>query len=289
MSSLLRNRFIEDLRIRHYAERTIEIYVYCVAMFAKFFGRSPEHLGEEEIREYQRYLVYEKKASWAFFNQTVCALRFFYTKTLGEDWLVKHIPFPRKERRLPEVLSIDEMSRLFANVRALKQRTILQTMYASGLRLKEALNLKVADVDSERMAIRVQLGKGRKDRYVTMSPTLLETLRKYYKATRPKGMLLFPNRNADAPTHPTTVQKACVTAARSAGLNKRVTTHTMRHSFATNLLEAGTDLRTIPVLLGHGSLNTTAIYLHIAVGTPKQSRREMADLLELTKKKLPEK
>lgn len=289
MSSLLRNRFVEDLRIRHYAERTIEIYVYCVVMFAKFFGRSPEHLGEEEIREYQRYLVYEKKASWAFFNQTVCALRFLYTKTLGEDWLVKHIPFPRKERRLPEVLSIDEMSRLFANVRALKQRTILQTMYASGLRLKETLNLKLADIDSERMAIRVQLGKARKDRYVTMSPTLLETLREYYKATRPKGALLFPNRNGDAPTHPTTVQKACVAAARNAGLNKRVTTHTMRHSFATNLLEAGTDLRTIQVLLGHESLNTTAIYLHIAVGTPQQSRREMADLLALTKTKLPEK
>lgn len=289
MSSLLRKRFIEDLRIRHYADRTIEIYVYCVAQFAKFFGRSPEDLGEDEIREYQRYLAEDKKASWAFFNQTVCALRFFYTKTLGKDWLVRHIPFPRKERRLPEVLSVDEVSRLLANVRALKQRTILETMYASGLRLNETLKLETSDIDAERMVVRVRQGKGRKDRYVTMTPTLLETLRAYYKASRPKGRLLFSNRTGDEPTHPTTVQRACVKAARSAGLNKRVTTHTLRHSFATNLLETGTDLRTIQVLLGHGSIHTTSIYLHIAVGAAQQSRREMTDLLALTKNKMPEK
>jgi len=289
MSSLLRNRFIEDLRIRHYAERTIEIYVYCVAKFSQFFGRSPEQLGETEIREYQHYLVYEKKASWSFFNQTACALRLVYTKTLGKDWLVQHIPFSRKERRLPAVLSIDEVSRLFANVRALKQRTILQTMYGAGLRLTEALNLKIADIDSERMVIRVEQGKGRKDRYTRLSPTLLKTLREYYKACRPKETLMFPNRNGDGSTHPTTVQRACVKAARNAGLTKRVTTHTLRHSFATNLLETGTDLRTIQVLLGHGSIHTTALYLHIAVGTPQQSRREMTDLLALTKEKPPQK
>ena len=289
MSSLLRNRFIEDLRIRHYADRTLEIYVYCVLNFAKFFGRSPEELGEDEIREYQRYLVEDKQASWAFFNQTVCALRFFYTKTLGKEWLVRHIPFPRKERRLPEVLSIEEVSRLFANVRAVKQRTILETMYAAGLRLKETLNLKVSDIDSHRMVIRVEQGKGRKDRYVRLSATLLETLREYYKASQPKGTLLFASRNGDEPTHPTTVQRACVKAARNAGFKKRVTTHTLRHSFATNLLETGTDLRTIQVLLGHGSIHTTALYLHIAVGAPQHSRREMTDLLALTKKNPPEK
>jgi integrase/recombinase XerD len=288
MSSLLRTRMIEDLRIRRYSERTVEIYVRCVSEFAKHFRQSPEKLGEGEIREYQRFLAHEKKSSWAFFNQTVCALRFLYTKTLGKDWLVEHIPFPKQERRLPEVLSIEEVSKLFANVRALKQRTILQTIYAAGLRLMEALNLQTTDIDSERMVIRVQQGKGRKDRYVTLSPTLLETLREYYKACGPKGTLLFPNRNGDEPIHPTTVQRACSRAARSAGLNKRVTPHTLRHCFATNLLEAGTDLRTIQVLLGHGSINTTAIYLHIAIGAP-QARREMADLLELTRKKLPEK
>ena len=287
MSSLLRTRMIEDLRIRNYSERTVEIYVRCVAEFAKHFGQSPEALCEGEIREYQRYLVEVKKASWAFFNQTVCALRFLYTKTLHKDWMVVHIPFPRREKRLPEVLSIEEVSKLFANVRALKQRTILQAMYGAGLRLMEALSLQPKDIDSERMVIRVRQGKGRKDRYVTLSPTLLETLREYYKACCPKkATLLFPNRNGDEPTHPTTVQRACTRAARAAGLSKRVTTHTMRHSFATNLLEAGTDLRTIQLLLGHGSLNTTAIYLHIAIGA-QQSRREMVDLLELSHKTLP--
>ena len=288
MSSLLRTRMMEDLRIRNYSTKTVEIYVRCVSEFSKHFGQSPETLVEGEIREYQRFLVEEKKASWAFFNQTVCALRFLYTKTLHKDWLVEHIPFPKQDKRLPEVLSIEEVSKLFANVRALKQRTILQTMYAAGLRLMEGLNLQTNDIDSERMVIRVRQGKGRKDRYVTLSPTLLETLREYYKPCRPNGTLLFPNRNGDERTHPTTVQRACTRAAVAAGLTKRVTPHTMRHSFATNLLEEGTDLRTIQVLLGHGSLNTTAIYLHIAIGAP-QSRREMADLLELTNKAMSEK
>lgn len=287
MGSILRTRLIEDLRIRNYSERTVEIYVRCVSEFAKHFGQSPEALGEGEVREYQRYLVEEKKASWAFFNQSVCALRFFYTKTLQKDWLLKHIAFPKSEKRLPEVLSIEEVSKLFAKVRALKQLTILQTMYGAGLRIMEALNLQPGDIDSQRMVIRIRQGKGRKDRYVTLSPTLLETLREYYKGCRPKGIWLFPNRNGDLATHPSTVQKACRRAARAAGLGKRVTTHTLRHSFATSLLEAGTDLRTIQILLGHGSLNTTAIYLHIAIGA-QQSRREMADLLELAKNTQPE-
>ncbi len=288
MSSILRTRLIEDLRIRNYSEKTVEIYVRCVSEFAKHFGQSPEALGEVEIREYQRYLVEEKKSSWAFFNQSVCALRFLYTKTLQKDWLVEHIPFAKREKRLPEVLSIEEVSKLFANVRAVKQCTILQTMYGAGLRLMEALGLEPNDIDSERMAIRIRQGKGRKDRYVTLSPTLLKTLREYYRGYRPKGTWLFPNRNGDGATHPTTVQRACSRAARTAGLGKRVTTHTLRHSFATSLLEAGTDLRTIQILLGHGSLNTTAIYLHIAIGA-QQSRREMADLLELAKKTQPDK
>jgi site-specific recombinase XerD len=154
-------------------------------------------------------------------------------------------------------------------------------MYGAGLRLMEALNLKPGDIDSERMVIRVRQGKGSKDRYVTLSPTLLETLREYYKARRPKGEWLFPNRSAKFPIHSSAVQRACRQAALVARLRKRVTTHTLRHSFATGLLEAGTDLRTIQILLGHGSLNTTAIYLHIAVGAP-QSRPEMADLLKQT-------
>jgi site-specific recombinase XerD len=227
-------------------------------------------------------LVEEQKVSWAFFNQTVCALRFLYGQTLRKDWPVNHIPFPKQEKRLPEVLSVREVSKLFSCVPALIHRTILQTMYGAGLRLTEALNSKPGDIDSERMVIRVRQGKGRKDRYVTLSATLLETLREYYRACRPKGEWLLPNRSGKYPIHMTAVQRACRQAARVAGLAKRVTTHTMRHSFATGLLGAGTDLRTIQILLGHGSLNATAIYLHIAVGA-QQSRREMANLLKLSR------
>lgn len=284
MSSVLRTRLIEDLRIRNYAPRTVKIYVRCVSMFAKHFGRSPEQMGEGEIREYQLYLVEQKKASWAFFNQTVCALKFLYGQTLKRQGVVKEIPFPKQEQRLPEVLSAVEVSKLFSCAPSLIHRTILQTMYGAGLRLSEALNLKPRDIDSERMVIRVQQGKGRKDRYVTLSATLLETLREYYRTSRPKGEWLFPNRTGKYPIHHTAVQRACRHASLVARLGKRVTTHTLRHSFATGLLEAGTDLRTIQILLGHGSLNTTAFYLHIAVGA-KQSCREMADLLKLSQTK----
>ena len=281
MSSLLRTRLIEDLRIRNYSEKTVKVYVRCVALFAKYFHRSPEELGQDEVRKYQRYLVEEKKSSWTFFNQTVCALRFLYGQTLKVDWPVKQIPFPRQERRLPEVLSLSEVAKFLSCVSALLYRTILQTIYGTGLRLAEALHLKPGDIDSARMVIRVRQGKGKKDRYVTLSPTLLETLREYYKAYRPKGEWLFPNRTGEYPIHPTAVQRACRKASQVAGLNKQATPHMLRHSFATGLLEEGVDLRTIQVNLGHGSLNTTAIYLHVAVGA-QQTRREMADLLKRT-------
>jgi len=284
MSSLLRTRMVEDLRIRNYSPKTIKVYVRCVALFAKYFRRSPEELGQDEVRKYQRYLVEEKKSSWTFFNQTVCALRFLYGQTLKVDWPVKQIPFPRQERRLPEVLSLYEVGKLLSCVSALLYGTILQTIYGTGLRLAEALHLKPGDIDSARMVIRVRQGKGKKDRYVTLSPTLLETLREYYKTYHPKGEWLFPNRTGEYPIHPTAVQRACRKAAQVAGINKRVTPHMLRHSFATGLLEEGTDLRTIQVLLGHGSLNTTAIYLHVAVGA-QQTRREMADLLKRTQTK----
>lgn len=288
MSSLLRTRMIEDLRIRNYAKRTVEIYVRQAAGFAKYFGRSPAELGKEEIREYQRYLVEDKKASWATFNQTVNALRFLYGTTLGKEEFIEQIPFARLETRLPVVLSVGELSRFFACVPPGEQRTIFQTMYGAGLRLMEALTLKPGDIDSERMAIRVEQGKGHKDRYVTLSPTLLQQLRTYWKDYRPDTggdtdteAWLFPNRNRIYPVHPSTVQRVGREAALRAQLQKRVTPHTMRHCFATHLLESGVDLRTIQVLMGHKSLNTTAIYLHIVVGA-QQSRREMTDLLKLS-------
>ena len=196
---------------------------------------------------------------------------------------MEQIPYPRQETRLPEVLSFEEVSKLFSCVETAVSRMILQTMYGAGLRLMEAVSLKKSDIDSERMVIRVRQGKGRRDRYVTLSATLLDTLREYYKSSRPKGEWLFANRKGTGAIDHSAVQRACSLAARKAGLRKRVTTHTMRHSFATSLLEEGVDLRTIQILLGHRSLNTTAIYLHVAVGA-KQSGHKMVDLLELSKK-----
>lgn len=287
MPSVLRTRLTEDLRIRNYSKRTVDVYVRCVAEFAKHFGRSPEVLNQEHVREYQRYLVEEKKLSWSSLNQTVCALRFLYEQTLKVAWSVKQIPYARAGSRLPEVLSFSEASRFFSCVRGRVHQTILQTMYGTGLRLTEALNLKPEDIDSERMVIRVRQGKGHKDRYVTLSPTVLESLRAYYRACRPKGEWLFPNMTGKYPLHCTAVQRACRQAALVAGLRKRVTTHTLRHSYATSLLEMGVDLRTIQVLLGHTSLNTTSIYLHVAIGTKPEAgaktSREVPDVLKRTR------
>jgi site-specific recombinase XerD len=271
---------IEDLRIRNYSPRTIQIYVRCVTQFAKYFGRSPERLSTEEIREYQRYLVEDKKVSWSSFNQTVNALRFLYGRTLGREEHIEQIPFSRPERRLPVVLSVGEVSRLFRYVRGRKPLMVFQTMYGTGLRLMEALNLKPGHIDSDRMVIRVERGKGRKDRYVSLPPTLLRLLREYWKDYRPQTWL-FPNRTQKYPLHTTTVQRAFREAALRAGIDKPVSTHTLRHCFATHLLEAGTDLRTIQMLLGHGSLTTSAIYLHVAVAA-EQRRHDTADLLKLS-------
>jgi integrase/recombinase XerD len=262
--SILRQRMIEDLRLRNYAERTVETYVMRVAAFARHFGKSPDLLGPQEIREYQVHLVKARQSSWSVFNQTVCALRFFYGVCLKQEWAVQQIPFPRREKKLPVVLSREEVAHLLGAVGNLKHRTILVTIYAAGLRLSEALNLRVEDVDSRRMALRVRRGKGGKDRYAPLSETLLGQLRDYWKQCRPDGWL-FPGQEAGAPLTPSSVQKVCTEAALRAGLAKRVSPHTLRHCFATHLLETGTDLRTIQILLGHRSLSTTSVYLHVAM------------------------
>ena len=259
----LRQRYLEDLRLRNYSQRTLQTYVECVSHFARYFKRSPEELGPEHIREYQIYLVEEKKCSWSRYNQTVCALRFLYHKTLGCEWAISHIPFPRKQKKLPVVLSRDEAARLLAAVDSLKYRTILSLCYGAGLRISEALNLKVSDIDSSRMMIRVRLAKGNKDRYVMLSPKLLELLREYWKAVRP-GTWLFPRRGKDEHLTASTLQRACKRAGRDSGLSKAVTPHTLRHSFASHLLEAGADLRTIQLLLGHNSIQTTTVYTHVS-------------------------
>ncbi|MEK6322512.1 MAG: phage integrase N-terminal SAM-like domain-containing protein [Acidobacteriota bacterium] len=192
----LRQRYLQDLRLRNYALKTQQAYVECVSLFARFFKRSPEVLEPEHIRQYQLYLVDEKKCSWSRFNQTVCALRFLYRNTLGRDWAITHIPFPRKQKKLPVVLSPDEAALFLAAIKNLKYRAILSLCYAAGLRISEALHLQVSDIDSKRMMIRVRQAKGHKDRYVMLSPKLLELLREYWKAERPTTWL-FPRRRKD--------------------------------------------------------------------------------------------
>ncbi|MBI2073706.1 MAG: site-specific integrase [Gemmatimonadetes bacterium] len=273
----LRQRMIADLRIRNYSPRTIDCYTRCVAAFARYFRQSPLALGPEQIRTYQTYLVETKRTSWAAFNQVVCALRFLYGTTLQRPGLIEDIPFPRQPHRLPVVLSPAELARFFTAIPNLKHRTVLMTMYAAGLRVLEALHLRVADVDSARQCLRVEQGKGQKDRYTLLPPTLLQQLRTYWHATRPASVWLFPGRRAAMPLDATAVQRQCGPAAGRAGLAKRVTTHTMRHCFATHLLEAGTDLRTIQQLLGHRSLQTTAVYLHVV--TPRDGIPPTSDLL----------
>ncbi len=274
----LRQRMIEDLRLRNRSPRTIQTYIAHVANFARHFGKSPELLGTEEIRQYQVYLVEQQRVSWSYFNQAVCALRFLYRHTLGRDWAVTHIPFPRQPRKLPVVLSQSEVLQLFAAVRSLKLRVILMTAYGAGLRLSELTQLQVTDIDSARQVIRVRQGKGQKDRYVMLSPKLLEVLRLYWRTERP-GTWLFPNRDdRSKPINKEVIQRVCRQAGLDAGLTKSVNVRMLRHCFATHLLEAGKDIRTIQTLLGHSSVTTTQIYTHVSAQTVRATESPL-DLL----------
>lgn len=259
----LRQKMTEDLCLRNYSSSTIRVYLRCVASFAQHFEKSPDQLGPEHVREYQIFLVQQKKASWALFNQTVCALRFFYHVTLGRKEMIEHIPYPRFEKRLPVVLSQSEVRAVLEAKSNLKHRALLTTIYAAGLRVSEVVNLRLTDIDSQRQVIRIRQGKGHKERLVMLSPNLLELLREYWKAYRPLTWL-FPGDDQQRPLTTTSVYNICRQAAQEAELSKPVSPHTLRHSFATHLLEAGTDLRTIQLLLGHRNLKTTAIYLHVS-------------------------
>jgi site-specific recombinase XerD len=270
----LRQRFVDDLRLRNYAPRTIKSYVAGVVRFTRHFGRSPDLLGAEEIRAFQLELL-RRRVSWSLFNQTVCALRVFYTVTLGRSDVVTMIPYGKKPRTVPVVLSPEEVLRLLEAVRPGRDRVLLQTAYACGLRLGEVTHLRVADIDSARRVIVVRQGKGRKDRLVPLSPRLLEVLRAYWLTNRPR-VWLFPGRDPAKPLNGTAIQRLCQRVVTRLGLPKRVTPHTLRHSFATHMLEAGVDLRTVQAILGHTDLTTTANYLH--VGT--QRFRQLPGLLD---------
>jgi integrase/recombinase XerD len=273
----LRQRMTEDMEIRNLSPHTIKGYLFHVSRFAKHFNQSPDLLGIDEIRQYQVYLLRERKVATTTLNHVLSALRFFYKVTLGREWALEHLRYPRRAKRLPAVLSKPEAYRVFSVTRNPKHRTLLMTMYATGMRVSEAARLRVDDIDSKRMLIRVHQGKGKKDRYVPLSATLLQALRTYWKKVRSTGAL-FPSQQGGGPLTTGSITKVCADARKKAGLSKRVTPHTFRHSFATHLLEAGTDLRTIQIILGHRSLRTTALYLHIAENKIRL-KRKAEDLL----------
>lgn len=273
----LRHRMIEDMQLRNFSPETIKGYVYYVSQFAKHFNQSPDRLGAEEIRQYQVFLARDRKFSSSTLSVALNALRFFYKVTLGRAWALEHLRYPRRPTRLPVVLSQPEVSCVFSAVRNVKHRTLLMTLYATGMRVSEATRLRVEDIDSKRMVIRVHQAKGKKDRYVPLTPTLLAALRRHWDRYRPK-VALFPSQQGGCALTKGSITKVCMNARKKAGLSKRVTPHTFRHSFATHLLEAGTDLRTIQVLLGHGSLKTTALYLHVAENNIRL-KRKAEDLL----------
>ena len=261
----LRKIMLEELQRRNYAEGTTRSYVQAVRQFAQYFGKSPDKLGPSELRSYQAYLLKERKLAVGTVVARVAALRFFFVRTLKRHQFREDLPYPKKQRRLPTVLSVEEVAQLINAASNLLQRALLMTLYGTGMRRTEVSRLKVRDVDSKRMMIRVEQGKGGVSRDIPLSPALLETLREYWRWKKPRTYLFTAQqRDKEGPIYDKTVWYACTEAARHASITKHVTPHTLRHSWATHLLEAGTDLRTIQILLGHGDLETTAKYLHLS-------------------------
>ena len=263
----LRRMMLEELQRRNYAQNTVKAYVRIVEEFARHFNRRPDKLGPSHLRQYQAHLFQERKLEAGTVQQHVAALRFFYVKTLKRRYLLDEIPRPKRARKLPVILSPEEVTQLIDAARNLFHRTMLMTLYSTGVRRAELCRLHVTNIDSQRMMVHIRQGKGGHDRDVPLSARLLETLRVYWRWMKPKTYL-FPgtvkNWRADVPVTPKVPWEACQDAARRAGITKRLSPHTLRHCFATHLLEAGADLRTIQVLLGHRKLEHTLIYLHLS-------------------------
>ena len=276
----LRQRMLDDIRMRNLSPHTQEAYLRAVAKFAQHFGKSPESLGLPEIRAYLLALI-KQGVSWGLYNQIRCALHFLYCITLKRDWPTDEIVCAKTPKRLPVVLSRDEVFGFLSAVRNLKHRAMLTTLYATGVRASELVGLRIGDIDSRRMVIRVQQGKGRKDRYVMLSPKLLDLLREYWRKYRP-AVWLFPGQDRSRHVDRRVPVKICAAAARRAHLRKKVTPHTLRHTFATHLLESGTDIRTIQALLGHRSLRTTALYTFVSMKTVLGTRSPLDLLGHLT-------
>jgi len=274
----LRQRMLEDMRLRNLSIRTQETYISQVKKFAEHFKKSPELLGRDQIREYQLYLI-EREVSWSVFNQTLCALRFLYIKTLKKPWNVEEIDFPKRPQKLPIVLSQQEVAQFLSSVADYRHRVALTTIYSAGLRLSEGTHLKISDIDSKQMTIRVEQGKGMKDRYVMLSTRLLELLRNYWKTIRPQGIYVFPSKlDPSKPMHEQALQRAFSKTLNQLRWRKEISVHTLRHCFATHLLEHGVSVRTIQVLMGHKDLSTTQRYMRVTTRVITQARSPL-DLL----------
>jgi integrase/recombinase XerD len=263
----LRQAMLDELQRRNYAATTVSYYIRNVEQFARYFKRSPDRLTPTHLRTYQAYLLRERKLAPRTVKLHVCAIRFLFNRVLQRRYLVDETPYPKVPRRLPQILSREEVAQVIAAAQSLTHRTILMLLYSTGIRNAELRHLQVPDIDSRRMLIHIRHGKGGRDRYVPLSPALLTTLRVYYRWMRPTTYL-FPgtvgNWRADKPLTPKVVWEACVGAAKRAGVRKRLTPHLLRHTFATHLLEAGADLRVIQLLLGHVDLDHTLVYLHLS-------------------------
>jgi integrase/recombinase XerD len=259
----LHDQMREDLLLKAYSPHTMRSYLRCARHFAKHYMKSPEEMGAQEVRDFLLHLVRDRQASPATLDMYVSALKFLYNITLKRPEAVQGLSHPKRPKTLPVILSPEEVLQIFAAIRSLKHKAIIVTAYAAGLRISEVCGLRITDIDSRRKHIHVRAGKGKKDRYVMLGESLLELLRQYYQKVRPKGEYLFPGYNPQRPICTTAVSQVLQKVVRQTGLTKKVSMHTLRHCFATHLLEAGTDIRILQVLLGHSSIRTTQRYTHI--------------------------
>jgi len=259
----LHDRMQEDLLLKAHSPHTMRNYLRCARHFASHYMRSPEGMGEQEIRDFLLHLVRDRKASPATQDMYVNALKFLYNITLKRPEVVKDLSHPKRPKTLPVILSPEEVLRVLAVIRSVKHKAIIATAYAAGLRISEVCGLRIADIDSQRMRIHIRSGKGKKDRSVMLGESLLALLRQYYQAVRPQGEYLFPGQKTQHHITPTAVRQVLRKVIRDTGLSKKVTMHTLRHCFATHLMEAGTDIRILQVLLGHSSIRTTLRYTHV--------------------------
>ena len=282
--SELRTRMIDDMTLRGMAAKTQSSYLRTVAGLATYYHRSPDRVSDREVQAYLLHLMRERKLSWSSCNVALAGLRFLYHQTLDRDKTTFHIPGPRKPSKLPEILSQEEVARLFAHADLPRHRVLLMTAYSAGLRVSEVVRLRVRDIDSDRMTIRVEQAKGAKDRYTLLSPRLLQEMRSYWKLARPFPWL-FPMRDNTGPMNYGTVERIYIRTKRRAGITKAGNIHALRHAFATHLLESGqADLHTIQRLLGHRHISTTMRYLHLARKniTDRSSPLDLLNLPEST-------